>query len=268
MIRDIRFGWRMLTRNPGVTALATIALALGMGGSTTVFSVVHAVLLRPLPVSGPERLVWIWANSPSRNLAYAFTAYSTYAEWKAGSALFEAMSAYSPASASLVMDTDPERVDVLRVNASFFPMLGVHPLVGRDFRIEEDQPGAPPVALLAYGLWERRFASDPSVIGRSMNLDGESVTVNGILPRGFQFPSRAADVYIPIAASTAHGARGPTVGVYGRLKPGVPLESAQAEIDGISRRLEAAYPEMKGRGARVWRVRDFTVRDVRLSLLV
>jgi hypothetical protein len=110
MLQDIRFGLRMLARNPGVTALAVIALALGIGGNTAVFSVVNAVLLRPLPVSGPDRLVWIWANSPSRNLAFAFAAYSTYAEWKAGSESFESMSAYSPASASLTIGDDPERV--------------------------------------------------------------------------------------------------------------------------------------------------------------
>src|SRR6267154_4921873 len=106
MLQDIRFGLRMLARNPGVTVLATIALALGIGGNTAVFSVVNAVLLRPLPVSAPDRLVWIWANSPSRNLAYAFTAYSTYAEWKAGSPSFESMSAYAPDSATLLVGND------------------------------------------------------------------------------------------------------------------------------------------------------------------
>src|SRR5215471_11163682 len=269
MFQDIRFGLRMLTRSPGVTVLATIALALGIGGNTAIFSVINAVLLRPLPVSNPDRLVWIWANSPSRNLAYAFTAYSTYAEWKTGSSSFESMSAYAPASATLLTVSDPERVDVLRVNASYFPMLGIHPIAGRNFLPEEDQPGSPPVAILDYGLWERRFGSDPRIIGRSVNLDGEMVTVNGVLPRGFGFPSRSADFYVPIARSTARGVRGvPSVGVYGCLKPGIPIERAQAEIDAVSRRLEAAYPEMKGRGARVWRVRDFSVRDVRLSLLV
>ncbi len=118
----------MLARNPGITVLATLALALGIGGSTLIFSVVNAVLLRPLPVRDPDRLVWIWANSPSRNLAYAFAAYNTYAEWKAGSTSFEAMSAYSPGSATLLVRDNPERVDTLRVNASFFSMLGVRPI--------------------------------------------------------------------------------------------------------------------------------------------
>jgi putative ABC transport system permease protein len=278
MLQDIRFGLRLLARNPSVTALSTIALALGIGGSTLIFSVVHAVLLKPLPVADPDRLVWIWANSPSRNLAYAFTAYSTYAEWKAGSASFESMSAYAPASATLLAGDDPERVDVLRVNAAFFPMLGIYPAVGRNFLAEEDQPGAPKVAILSYGLWERRFGRDTSVIGRSINLDGESVAVRGVLPRGFAFgavesafPNRTADIYVPIAHSTARGTRqapSPSVGVYARLKPGVPIERAQAEINAITRRLEAAYADLKGTGAQVWRVRDFTVRDVRLSLLV
>src|SRR3989442_1647125 len=150
MLQDIRFGLRMLARYPGVTALAVIALALGIGGNTAVFSVVNAVLLRPLPVSAPGRMVWIWANSPSRNLAYGFTAYSTYAEWKTGIQSFESMSAYSPAAASLTIGDDPERVDLLRVNASFFPMLGVSPIAGRNFLAEEDEPGAPKVAILDY----------------------------------------------------------------------------------------------------------------------
>src|SRR5262249_39915529 len=122
MWQDIQFGLRMLIRNPGVTALATIALALGIGGDTVIFSGVNTALLKPLPVSDPDRLVWIWANSPSRKVAYAFAAYSTYAEWKAGSSSFESSSAYAPASATLVTGGDPERVDVLHVNSSYFPM--------------------------------------------------------------------------------------------------------------------------------------------------
>jgi hypothetical protein len=180
MLQDIRFGLRMLARNPSVTALSTIALALGIGGSTLIFRVVYAVLLKPLPVADPDRLVWIWASIPSRNLPFSFTAYSTYAEWKAGSPSFESMSAYAPASATLLAANDPERVDVLRVNAAFFPMLGISPVVGRNFLAEEDQPGAPRVAILSYALWERRFGRDTSVIGRSINLDGESVAVTGV----------------------------------------------------------------------------------------
>lgn len=271
MLHDIRFGLRMVTRSPGVTALSTIALALGIGGSTVIFSVVNAVLLRPLPFSDPDRLVWIWANSPSRNLAYAFTAYSTYAEWKAGSPSFESMSAYTPASATLLVGNDPERVDVLQVNTTFFPMLGIHPVAGRNFLAEEDQPGAPKVAILSCGLWERRFGRDPNIVGRSINLDGESVAVIGVLPRGSALPNRTADIYVPIAHSTAPEtpqAPSPDVGVCARLKADVPIERAQGEIDAVSRRLEAEYPNMRGRGAQVWRVRDFEVRDVRLSLLV
>src|SRR5262245_11656879 len=185
MLQDIRFGLRILARNPSVTALSTIALALGIGGSTLILSVVYAILLKPLPVADSDRLVWIWANSRSRKVAYVFTAYSTYAEWKAGSSSFESMSVYAPASATLLAGNDPERVDVLRVNSAFFPMLGISPVVGRNFLAEEDQPGAPGVAILSYALWKRRFGRDTSVIGRSINLDGESVVVTGVLPRGF-----------------------------------------------------------------------------------
>ena len=271
MLQDIRFGLRMLVRNPAVTALATIALALGIGGSTVIFSVVNAVLLRPLPVSDPDQLVSILANSQSRNLAYLLPAYSTYAEWKANSPSFESMSAFASASATLLLGNDPERVNVLQVNATYFSMLRIHPFVGRNFLSEEDQPGARRVAILSYELWDWRFGRDPDVIGRAINLDGESVAVTGVLPRGFAFPDRTADVYVPIAHNTARWTGrnpSPSVGVYGRLKPGASIERAQAEIDTVSRRLEAAYPPMKGMGARVWPVRDFMVRDVRLILLV
>jgi len=150
-------------------------------------------------------------------------------------------------------------------------MLGVRPRIGRDFLPEEDQPGAPEVAILNFDLWERRFGGEPNILGRAINLNGKSVFVTGVLPRGFVFPDRAADIYVPIAHSIAHGTRdapSPSVGVYGRLKAGASIERAQSEIDAVFRRLELAYPEMKGRGAQVWRVRDFLVRDVRLSLLV
>jgi hypothetical protein len=246
MFQDLRFGLRMLIRNRGVTALAVVALALGIGGNTAVFSVVNAVLLRPLPVADPDRLVQIWANSLSRNLPFAFTSYSNYAEWKAGMPSMESMSAYSPGSASLMVGSEPERVDVMRVNASYFRMLGVTPSAGRDFLPEEDRPRGPHVAMLEYGLWERRFGSDPSLVGRTIKLDGENVTVVGVLPRGFAFPAKAAGVYLLIASSTIRGdASAPSVGAYGRLKPGVPLQRAQAEIDAVSRRLADAYPGMK-----------------------
>ncbi len=269
MLQDIRFGLRMLACSPGVTALAVIALALGIGGNTAVFSVVQAVLLRPLPVSRPDRLVSIFANNPSHNISFELAAYNTFAEWKAGCPSFEEMSADSLSAANLVIGNEPERVDIMQVNASFFPMLGVNPVAGRNFTAEEDRPGAPRVAIFGYGLWERRLGSDRNAIGRTINLDGESVTLIGVLPRDFRFPDRAADVYVPIARSTVRGAAGaPDVGAYGRLRAGVPMERAQAEIDAVSRRLEAKYPALKGMGARLWGVRDFAARDVRLSLLV
>lgn len=267
--QDVRYALRGLRRNPGFATMAILTLALGIGMNTAVFSVVQAVLLRPLPVSRPDQLVWIWANSPSRNLNFAFAAYSTFAEWKAGCPSFEEMSAYFPSAANLLIGNEPEHVNILRVNASFFPMLGVNPVVGRSFTAEEDQPGAPRVAILGYGLWERRLGSDRNVMGRTIKMDGEGVTVIGVLPRGFEFPHSAADIYLPIARSTARGAADvPSVGAYGRLRAGVPMERAQAEIDAVSRHLAAEYRTAKGRGARLWRVRDFAVREVRLSLLV
>jgi hypothetical protein len=175
VLEDVRFGVRMLARNPGLTAVAAVTLALGIGGSTAIFSVVNAVLFRPLPVEDPQRLVCVWANSPSRNLEFAFTAYSTYSEWKAGSPSFESMSAYAPGSAVLLAGDEPEQVDVLQVSAGYFPMLGIRLAAGRNFLTEEDQPGAPRVGILSYGVWERRFGRAPNVLGRRVNLDGKGV---------------------------------------------------------------------------------------------
>ena len=266
---DLAYGLRTMARAPGVTAIAVLTLALGIGANTAMFSVVNAVLLRPLPYRDPDRLVTIRAQIPSRNIFAAFVEYNTYGEWwRAQSRSFESMAAFSPGSMTLATGGEPERLVSQRVNAGFLQMIGVSPERGRDFLPEEDQPGAPRAAIVSRGLWQRRFGGDSSLIGRAIQLDGISHTVVGILPASFEFYGSDIDVYTPIAASTARAPGMPSVGVHARLKPGVSLASAQAEIDSLCRGWVRQYRYPNDWGARVWTVRGFTVRDVRSSVLV
>jgi len=269
MFEDVSYGLRSMARNPGVTAIVLLTLALGIGANTAMFSVVNAVLLRPLPYKDPDRLVTIWAQIPSLNISGAFVEYNTYGEyWRAHGQSFQSMSAYEPGWMNLTSGDEPERVFMRRVNAGFLSMIGTEPALGREFLPEEDQPGAPRVAMLSHHLWQRRFGGDRALIGRPIVLDHNSYTVVGILPANFDFYAREVDVYTPIAASTARVQGEPSVGVHARLKPGVSVEAAQAEVDVLCRRWveQTHYP--KDWGARVWLLRDYYVRDVRSSVVV
>ncbi len=267
MRKDLLYAVRNMARNPGVSVVAVLTLVLGIGANTAMFSVIHTVLLRPLPLREPERLVTIWAGIPSMNITNASVEYNTFIEWwRARTHSFEAMSAYTPETANLTSGDQPQRVRMLRVSANHFSVVGTRPAAGRDFLAEEDRPGAPRVAIVGHGLWERRFGGDRALLGRAIVLDGKSYTVVGILPRGFDL--HLQDVFTPIAHSGARDREMPTVGTYARLKRGVAVETAQAEIDGLCRGWVAQYRYPKDWGARVWPIREFMVRDVRSSVLV
>ncbi len=267
MRKDLTYALRSLIRNPGVSAIAVLTLALGIGANTAMFSVIYAVLLRPLPLREPDRLVTIWASIPHLNIRAAFVEYNTFAEWwRARSRSFDSMAAFTPTSATLSLGDQPQRVKVLRVSAAYFSVIGVKPVLGRDFLPEEDQPGAARVAVLSDGLWKRSFGSDRGVLGRSITLDKNNYAVVGVLPADFDLASE--DVLTPIAQSTARGPGEPSVGTYARLKRGVSVRAAQAEIDSLCRGWLDQYPYPKDWGARVWTLRDFLVRDVRTSIVV
>ncbi len=269
MFQDVLYGLRTMAKNPGVTVVAVITLALGIGANTAMFSVMDAVLLKPLAYRDADRLVTILAQLPSRNIFGAFVEYNTYGEWwKARSKSFESMAAFTPGSMNLTSSSEPERLLMFRVNAGFLRTAGMQPVAGRDFLPEEDQPGAPKVAIVAYRLWQRRFGGDRGLVGRQISLDRASYTVVGILPREFELYGDEVDVYLPIAASTARAPGMPSVGVHARLTPGVPLERAQAEIDSLCRGWVAQYHYPNDWGARVWTVRGFAVRSVQSSVVV
>jgi putative ABC transport system permease protein len=270
LLYDVRFGWRLSEKNPGVSAVIVLALALGIGANTAIFSVVNAVLLRPLPFHEPDRLVSICIDHQQRNIHNALGPYPDIADWRQQSHCFEFMAAYSPRSVNLSSRDEPERTSLWKVNASLFPMLGVSMVLGRGFLPEEDQPGARNVAILSHSLWERRFGSDSSLVGSSVVIDGDSYTVVGILPPEFKLGPWGADLFIPVGLSTARS-KGDLwmYGAYARLRLGASIEQAQVELDTINRRLEQQYPrEITGWRPRIWGMRDLMVRDVRLSLLV
>jgi putative ABC transport system permease protein len=244
LFHDLRFGARMLFRNPGFTLIAVVTLALGIGANTAIFSAVNAVLLRALPYPEPERLVRFWESNPGRGwLDFAVSA-PNFADWRKQQSVCEQLAAYQFNNLNFTGGGEPERVAALRVTANFFSVLGVAPAHGRNFLPEEEQPGRNHVAVLSDGLWGRRFGADPNLIGRQIQLSGESYTVVGVMPPGFQF-TQGIELWAPLTLDPAVANRptGHNLSVIGRLKPGASLAQAQASMGAIARQLEQQYPE-------------------------
>ncbi len=269
LIRDLRFSLRMTRRSPGVTAVALLALALGIGANSAIFSVVNGVLLRPLSYRDPGRLTQIWGTTPSKGIPFHQVMYADVVDWRKYSRSFEAIAACDTGTANLIAGDEPEQLSSWRVNRNFFPMFGASFLLGRGFTSEEDRPGAAKAAVLGYDLWKRRFASDPKITGRTINLDGDIYTVAGVLTAEFKVPEREADLYAPLAAeeSDDRSKPSPTVMVFGRLKPGVTIAQAQADMDAAGRRIAEQAPQSIGVTPRVWGLQDFLVRRIRPGLL-
>ncbi len=273
--QDIRFAVRMMARAPGLTLVVVAALALGIGANTAIFSVVNAVLLRPLSFRDEHRLVQIWGSNPAKNVPFHNISYSDLVDWRRLSRSFESMSGGQPAAVSLTAaasggEAAPERISAWRVNANFFSTLGVNARHGRTFLEAEGRPGAGPVALLSHKLWQRRFASDPKAVGGAVLLDGASHTVVGVLPENFEFPGREVDAFTPLRVAEARAPENDrvSVSVFGRLRPGADIRQAQAEMDTVGRQLGAENPRSGGTRPRVWGLRQFVVREVKPSLMV
>jgi putative ABC transport system permease protein len=269
--QDLRYGLRMLAKNPGFTMVAVIALALGIGANSAIFSVVNTVLLRPLPYKNPERLVMVWEENSKQGFPRDTPSPANFADWRDQNHVFESMAALVEISFNLTGTGDPERIDGRRVSASLFSLLGVEPQLGRAFRVEEDQPGGNHVVIISYGLWQRRFGSDPGIIGKPINLNGESFTVVGVMPRTFQFPTRRDQLWVPVAFDAKDaGQRGSHyLEVIARIKPAVTLQQAQAEMTTIATRLQQQYPETNTSiGAVVTPLHEHVVGDIKPALLV
>src|SRR5262245_10656015 len=234
---DLRYGARMLLKKRGFTVVAVITLGLGIGANTTMFSVINGLLLRPMPFKDPERLVHLDEKAQKAGFETLGLSFPDFSDWRSRSGSFERMALYEDGSFTLSSGNTNERAERVGgaiVTASLFPLLGVETVQGRHFLEEEDKPGAAPAAIIGYGLWRRRFGGDPGVIGRSARIDGESVTVVGVMPAGFGFPINA-EIWKPMGAAYDENDRGhhSAYGI-GRLRPGVTIEAARSEIEAIA----------------------------------
>ncbi len=271
--QDLRYGARMLLKKPSFLLIAVVTLALGIGANTAIFSVVNAVMLRPLPFQDPQSIIRVWATEAKRGELRRPTSYLNFVDWRARNSVFAYTGAYSGTAAALTEGDTPEQVEGVVANADLLPLLGVPAILGRYFTEDEAKTGGAFVAVIGHDLWQRRYGGDSKIIGRRMVFDGRDRTVVGVMPAGFKFPldSDRTDFWIPLDSATPlNQARGANyLGVIARLKPGVPIGQAQAEMHTIAQRLATQYPNYNsGRGIRLVSMHEDTVRDVRKALLV
>ena len=253
MFQDMRFGMRMLLKHPGFTCVAVLTLALGIGANTAIFSVVNAVLLRPLPYPESDRLMFL--SERSQRIESVSVSWPNYLDWRARQSSFEHIGVYNRDSYNLTGGGEPERLLAGQVSADLFATLRMGAALGRVFTSDEDRPGAAPVVALSHGLWQRRFGGDPNILDRTITLNDRSYTVIGVMPAGFQFPSRV-ELWVPAGQLSGGDWRNRDnhPGLYGvaRLKDGVTIEQARADMDAIALGLEKEYPR--------------TNRDIRVTI--
>ncbi len=273
VIQDVRFALRMFAKNPAFTAIAILALALGIGANTAIFSVVNAILLRPLPYKNPDQLVMIWENATHLGFPKNTPSPANFLDWRQQATVFEGMAAFAERSFNLTGVGEPERLDGRRVSANLFDLLGVTPIIGRTFVADEDKAGTK-VAILNESLWRRRFGSDPSVVGRAITLNNESYTVVGVVKSTVRLPAFGKwrdQVWVPLAFSSEEASnRGDHfLEVIGRMKPGVTLQTARSEMETIAARLAQEYPRYNVRiGAVVNPLHEEIVGDMKSALLI
>lgn len=273
LVKDIKYGIRGLVKRPGFTVIALITLALGIGANTAIFSVVNAVLLRPLQFTDPEQLVIVWEEASYAGFPTNTPAPANFIDWKNQNQSFSDMAASAETSFNLTGDGEPERVTAYSVTANFFPLFGVQPLLGRTFLPEEDRPGANKVVVLSHSLWQSRYGGDRNILNRDIQLNGEKHTVIGVMPGGIQFLEREVRLWVPIAMSAEDMANrgGHYLVVAARLKPGVGLAQAQADMNGVMGRIAKDHPgaTFDGKlGATVMPMREQIVGESRSSLIV
>ncbi len=270
--QDFRYGFRTLLRNPGFCAVAILALALGIGPNTAIFTMVNAVLLKPLPVPEPDRVVMIWGTLLKSGFGQLPVSAADYLEWKQQARSFDQMSAaFAIPEYGLNVSGagDPERVPAALASKEFLPALGIKPIVGRNFLPEEDRPGGPPAVLIGNALWQRRFHSDPAAIGRTLTVDGIPRTVVGVVPHELG-EMVAADLWLPTAINPNDAERrNHNYGIVAHLKPGVTVAQARAEMIVIAQRLERAYPASNtGWGITLFPMAEMFTGRIRPVLLI
>ncbi|HEU0180066.1 MAG TPA: ABC transporter permease [Blastocatellia bacterium] len=271
LLQDLRYGARMLWKSPGFTLVAVITLAIGIGANTAIFSVIDALMLRPLPFREPDKLFQVWESNVKLGQNQGDASYPNFVDWRDRNQVFEQIAIYSDSTFNLAGAAEPERTEGAIVSPAFFPLLGVKPMLGRVFLPEEDHPNKVFSVVMSERLWRRRFNSDPQIIGRTISLDTESFTVVGVVPNISDLAGlpNDTDVWIPIS----HGygfdnRRGHGYLVMARLKPGVTREQAQAEMDRIAGALAMQYPDSNtDRGVRLVPLQEQIVGDFKLALL-
>jgi putative ABC transport system permease protein len=269
--QDLRYGARMFLKNPGITFVVILALALGIGANTAIFSVVNAVLLRPLPFEEADRLVFL--NETSKAMDEISVSYPNFTDWKSQNKVFEKIGVYNRGSYNLTGAGEAERIITAQMSADIFAALKVNPLLGRLYTNDEDKPGAEPVVILSYALWQRRFGGQASVLNQPISLNGKPYTVIGIMPQDYQMPSRV-EMWVPVGQLSGQAmwlARGNHPGLYGvaRLKPGVTLDAARAEMNTIGANLEKQYNDSNaGNGVGVRPLLEIYISDIRRPLWV
>ena len=272
LFQDVRYGLRMLRKSPGFTAVALLTLALGIGANTAIFSVLYGVLLRPLPYKDASSLIVL--NETTPRVGMVSVSLPNFLDWRAQCQSFSGMAAVESVGFNLSGTDQAENISGQAVSPNFLSMLGIRPLLGRDFDSSEEKPGAAPVALLSYSLWQSHFGGDRNVIGRTMALDGRSFTVIGVLPAEFRWIEKT-DLLEPIgtwatnnSAINERGDRGDTI-VIGRLAPNSSFARARAEMEGLAARLAKAYPAANDQfGVALRPVRDVFVSEIRPALLI
>jgi putative ABC transport system permease protein len=271
LLQDIRFGIRMLAKSPGLAAIALITLVLGIGANTAIFSVLHAIVLRPLPFPEPDRLVAVWESTPEDPLERRVVSYLNFADWRDQNEVFDGMSLIRAKDFTLSGRDAPEWVAGARVSSDFFPLLGVEAVLGRTLRPEDDQVGAEAVVVLGDGLWRRRFGADPGIIGQVLTLDRTPHTVVGVLPAGFEFPWDVAGAELWTSAvhesalrsnRNAHG-----FNAVARLKPNITFEQAQIGMNTIAARIQEQYPDTRG-GVLLVPLHEQVVGNIRPTMLI
>ncbi|HJQ25194.1 MAG TPA: ABC transporter permease [Blastocatellia bacterium] len=284
ILQDLRYGARVLMKKPGFTFIAVLTLALGIGANTAIFSVVNALLFRSLPYKNPERLVMIWETNhelPIPDPDRFPVSVAAFDDWRKQAESFEAVSIFDSQRFAFTGAGAPERVAGITTSAGFFDALGVSPILGRTYTEEEDRPGANKVAVLSYALWQKRFGGDMEICGKTMQLDGDSYTIIGVMPQGMQFP-RAADLNaffqlppqtelwtpMQLTAEQLTNRGSHSRAVIARLKPGVSFAKAQAELDAIASRNQQQYPNAKGWGAHLMPMQEQLVGGMRPALLI
>jgi len=271
LIQDLRYGVRLLVKNPGFSAVAVFALTLGIGANTAMFSVVNAVLLRPLPYEESDRLVFL--SERSQVLEGMSISYPNFLDWRQQNSAFENIGVYRRQSYNLTGSGEPERLQGGMVSADLFAALRVSAARGRVFTNEEDQHGATPVVVLSHALWQRRFGGDPNILDQTLTMDGRQFTVIGIMPPDFLFPSRV-ELWTPVGQSSKNPgweSRGNHPGLYGvaRLKPGITVQNARDDMEIVASNLEKQYPDSNtGNRVTVTPALEQITRDIRPALLV